>query len=392
MSIPTNPDIKRELQNHLFTMSPRAFELFAGEFLVYVGMENISVSRYRGDGGIDAHGDLIAGTFRLPSGIQVKRYRNNVQRPDIEQFIGALMGRYSQGIFLTTAGFAPAANQRASLSIPRVLTLSGTEITAIMYKHQLGLKPSPNGGLSLDTAYFTDFEIQKDFLSRRLAESRETYNARLVTDEESVELNPEDDLISLRALSYALRIDTKTIRIWLEQGKLHADGYESSGSQSGYYFRRDRIESIRNEFNLKALPTSSEEWRQEFIDFNKTRIMRYSYKPVLVKALFKLVDRDGKVNMDDLVNEFRAFYIQRKQAGLPIELENADSMSNNTIRNLIVKNPLDRFRIQKFIEYYPDEGIVQIAPYLWQELRYHDILDVLESAEEQIHYYYNRQE
>jgi methyl coenzyme M reductase subunit D len=33
-SPPSNPDIKRELKNQLLNMSPRGFELFAGEFLV----------------------------------------------------------------------------------------------------------------------------------------------------------------------------------------------------------------------------------------------------------------------------------------------------------------------------------------------------------------------
>lgn len=62
---PANPDIKRELKSQLLTMSPRAFELFAGEFLVYAGLDRVSVTRYIGDGGIDAEGDLIAGRFRL---------------------------------------------------------------------------------------------------------------------------------------------------------------------------------------------------------------------------------------------------------------------------------------------------------------------------------------
>ncbi len=109
---PANPDIKRELKDQLLTMSPRAFELFAGEFLVYVGLEKVSVTRYIGDGGIDAQGDLIAGTFRLPVGVQVKRYRNNVQRTDIDKFIGALSGRFPQGIFVTkppppSPGYSP---------------------------------------------------------------------------------------------------------------------------------------------------------------------------------------------------------------------------------------------------------------------------------------------
>jgi HJR/Mrr/RecB family endonuclease len=50
---PSNPDIKRELKNQLLNLTPRGFELFAGEFLVYVGLEKVSVTRYIGDGGID---------------------------------------------------------------------------------------------------------------------------------------------------------------------------------------------------------------------------------------------------------------------------------------------------------------------------------------------------
>jgi hypothetical protein len=69
---PKYPDVKRQLQVQLYAMSPRAFELFAGDLLVYVGLEKVSVTRYVGDGGIDAEGDLIAGIFRLPVG-----YRSN---------------------------------------------------------------------------------------------------------------------------------------------------------------------------------------------------------------------------------------------------------------------------------------------------------------------------
>ena len=42
---PANPDIKRELKDQLLTVTPRTFELFAGEFLIYVGLEKVSVTR-----------------------------------------------------------------------------------------------------------------------------------------------------------------------------------------------------------------------------------------------------------------------------------------------------------------------------------------------------------
>src|SRR5579859_4106311 len=135
---PANPDIKRELKKQLLTLSPRSFEFFASDFLTYIGLEAVSVTRYIGDGGIDAQGNLIAGRFRIPVGIQVKRHRNNVQRPDIDRFIGALSGRFSEGMFMTTASYAPGALQKAATSVPRVLTLNGEQVVSIMVEHGLG--------------------------------------------------------------------------------------------------------------------------------------------------------------------------------------------------------------------------------------------------------------
>lgn len=394
---PTNPDVKRQLHEQLATMSPRAFELFSGDLLVYVGLEKVSVTRYIGDGGIDAEGDLIAGSFRLPVGVQVKRYRNNVQRSDIDKFIGALSGRFSQGIFVTTSDFSAGAQRKAAGVLPRILTMNGAQIVTTMVEHQLGLKllPDTPQRVSLDEAYFAGFEDQKAFFSKKLAETREGYDPAAGADEQTVEIKPEEDLVSLRALSYALRVDTTTIRSWLESGKLQADGHYTSGERDGFYFRRDRIETIRQQFVLDTAPTSSDEWRQEFLDFARSRNLSKSYKPVLLQAILRLVDRDGSVKMDDLVQAFRAFYVQRQLAELPVEFggplaANPAALSDSKIKSLIMKYPLDRFLIKKYLTYDPDTSMVQIAPQIWQELRYYEVLDVLESLTMQIDYYYQR--
>jgi hypothetical protein len=393
---PKYPDVKRQLQAQLYAMSPRAFELFAGDLLVYVGLEKVSVTRYVGDGGIDAEGDLIAGIFRLPVGVQVKRYRKNVQRSDIDKFIGALSGRFSQGIFVTTASFSTGAQQKAADTLPRVFTMNGAQIIKTMVEHHLGLASLPENpqDWTLDEAYFADFEDQKAFLAQKLAETSEEYDASS-SDEQPVEVKPEEDLVSLRALSYALRVDTKTIRLWLDSGKLQADGYYKSGERDGYYFRRDRIETIRQQFIHDTMPASSHEWRQEFLDFTRSRKLTKSYKPVLLQALLRLVDRDGKVKMDDLVQAFRAFYVQRQQAGLPVEFggplsANPAALSDGKIKSLIVKHPLERFLIQKHLSYDPDTNIIQIAPQIWQDLRYYEVLDALQGTTAQIDYYYSR--
>ncbi len=403
-SPPTNPDIKRELKKQLLAMSARSFEFFAGDFLVYVGLEAIAVTRYIGDGGIDAQGDLIAGRFRIPTGIQVKRYRNNVRRPDIEKFIGALSGRFSQGLFMTTANYARGALEKASTSIPRVLTLDGDQIVSVMVEHNLGLRASPKNSerIDIDPDYFMAFEAIKGILAHRVSEARQNYEvssssaaSNRGTGEQTIDLKPEEDLVSLNALSYALRVDPTTIRRWIEHEKLRPDVSQSLGERTIYYFRRDRIGRIRESLGLESIPASSAEWKQEFLDFARSRNLTKSYKPVMIKAFFKLVDREGKVKIDDLVKEFRDYYIQQMDAGQPLERVSSplvDPMkpNDNALKRLIVTYPLDRFLIKHFMQYFPEEGILQIAPQLWQELHYYEVLDVLKSADEQISYYLTR--
>jgi hypothetical protein len=81
--------------------------------------------------------------------------------------------------------------------------------------------------------------------------------------------------------------------------------------------------------------------------------------------------------------------------GLPLEradspLADPTKPSDNAIKRLIITYPLERFLIKNFIEYFPEEGVLQIAPQLWQELHYYEMLDALKSADEQISYYIAR--
>lgn len=396
--LPADPDIKRQLQQQLFNLTPRAFEFFAGDFLPYTGLQNISVSRYVGDAGIDASGELRCGIFQLPTGVQVKRHRNNVQRGVMDEFNNVLLRhKYAQGLFLTTSNFAPAAMEVAQAAYPLISTLNGDQITTIMVENHLGLvfPDEDEETILIDQDYFTAFETRKEILTRRLSETKASYSVKREDDEQTVELSPEDDLISLRTLSFELRIDTTTIRNWLDSKKITPDEIDKSRGQGKYYFRRERIEEIRTQFNLTDSPEKGQEWRQDFIDFNKSRRLNQSYKPVMIKAIFKLVDREGRVNIDDLVQEFRAFYIQRYQQGLPIEnqgpfSQDPTNIANNEVKTLLVKYPLDRFRIKNFFSYDSQSGIIQIVPQLWRELRYYDILDILNSTEEQLNYYFSR--
>lgn len=99
--------------------------------------------------------------------------------------------------------------------------------------------------------------------------------------------------------------------------------------------------------------------------------------------------------MVDIVKEFRAFYVQRATSGLDVEfgvplLQDSTKAGDKELRRLIIQMPLEQFRIKNYFEYNENDDTVQIAPQLWQELRYYEIMDVLESAEAQITYYYKK--
>jgi restriction endonuclease Mrr len=159
MPPPSDPDLRRQIKARLLALPPRAFELLAGDLLQFMGLRDVSVTRYIGDGGLDAIGRLETSIplISIPTGVQVKRYRANVQRADIDRFIGALLGQYSQGIFMTTAGYTPQAAQKAVAGIPRVATVNGDQVVALMLRHSLGVAESAGAPGGLDEEYFSQF-------------------------------------------------------------------------------------------------------------------------------------------------------------------------------------------------------------------------------------------
>lgn len=391
--MPTNPDLPHRLKERLLALPPRAFELFGSDLLACMGLRNIAITRYGGDGGIDAVGTLEsgAGLVSVEAGVQMKRHRANVQRPDIDRFIGALSNRYAQGIFITTAGYARQAAAKAAASIPRVATVNGEQVAALMLRDGLGVTGDAGAALELDEEYFAQFEALAGVRPGKINDKREPY---VVSGAADGAPRPEDDLISMRALSHALRVDASVIRRWVEQGRLQPDQPGLAGRAS-HFFRRDRIEAIGAELLGRSRPATPEAWRQEFLAFARSKTMSKSYKPVLLKALLAIVDSAGEARLDAVAAEFRAFYIGRRLAGLPVEhgppdVSDPAIVSDAQLRQLIVRNPLERFLIKGFLEYAPAEGVVRFAPQLWAELRYRELLEVLAGADEQLRYYYSR--
>lgn len=75
--------------------------------------------------------------------IQAKRYKdgNNIGRPEVQKFMGALQGQgASGGVFITTSKFSKDAEDYVTKNMtPRIILIDGPELGRLLVKHEVGV-------------------------------------------------------------------------------------------------------------------------------------------------------------------------------------------------------------------------------------------------------------
>lgn len=109
------------------------------------------------DGGVDGVIDQDAlGLNRVF--VQAKRYTqgNNVQRPDLQKFVGALADKgATQGVFVTTSTFSEGAIQYVEKIPNRVVLIDGIRLTELMIQYKVGVQVQKSFDLvELDEDFF----------------------------------------------------------------------------------------------------------------------------------------------------------------------------------------------------------------------------------------------
>lgn len=146
-----NADVRRTLRERLYAMAPDEFEALIGQLLVAIGFADVSVTNYSGDGGIDVRGTVVVGdVIRTRMAVQVKRWRQNLQAPIVQQVRGSL-GAHEQGLIITSGGFSPGARDEAELpDRDPVALMDGEQLVALLVQHNIGVRREPYLLLELD--------------------------------------------------------------------------------------------------------------------------------------------------------------------------------------------------------------------------------------------------
>jgi restriction system protein len=125
-------------------MNPFRFEQVVLDLLVAMGYggsrkEAAAGTQKTGDEGIDG----VINEDRLGLDviyIQAKRWKSNVGRPEIQNFVGALAGKKAnKGVFITTSAFHENARDYAAGLHQKVILIDGQRLAELMIEHGIGV-------------------------------------------------------------------------------------------------------------------------------------------------------------------------------------------------------------------------------------------------------------
>ncbi|MEY2479336.1 MAG: restriction system protein [Verrucomicrobiota bacterium] len=157
-----NETLVTDLLSQLAKIDPFRFEQVVLDLLVkmrYGGSfkEAAAVTRKTGDEGIDG----VINEDRLGLDviyIQAKRWKNNVGRPEIQNFVGALAGKKAnKGIFITTSAFHDNATNYAEGLNHKVVLIDGRRLAELMIEHGVGVSEEHAYSIKkIDSDYFDE--------------------------------------------------------------------------------------------------------------------------------------------------------------------------------------------------------------------------------------------
>lgn len=135
-------ELKDRILNDIKKLDPFLFEEFCKNLLAVYGFDNLVVTRKSRDGGIDGYGVLKVSISHVNVGFQCKRRSSGtIGRREVDQFRGAIQGRFELGIYFTTTDFTFEAEEIVfkNGAVP-IFLINGEAIVDIMLEKHLGIE------------------------------------------------------------------------------------------------------------------------------------------------------------------------------------------------------------------------------------------------------------
>lgn len=174
-------------------------------------------------------------------------------------------------------------------------------------------------------------------------------------------------------MEFVRRVDvqSETIEKYLREGKLISDLIVPMSEHRTFkYFKEETLERYAQEYGWQLIDDKNR--KEIFMKMVEQMDMSYSYKPVLLKAILKHADKNGRVKLEDIISYFKSFYEGRRAAGLVVEKPNSifakGGYTDKEAERNILSNPFKRFEDMNMLRHTKTLGIIEIDSTVWKKL------------------------
>lgn len=195
------------------------------------------------------------------------------------------------------------------------------------------------------------------------------------TDYEAVDIfNWQEEAAGMISqMEFVRRVDvqSETIEKYLREGKLIPDLIVPMSEHRTFkYFKEETLERYSKEYGWQLIDDKNR--KDLFMKMVEQMDMSYSYKPVLLKAILKHADKNGRVKIEDIVSYFKSFYEDRRTAGLIVEKPNSifakGGYTDKEAERNILSNPFKRFEDMNMLRHTKTLGIIEVDSSVWKKL------------------------
>ena len=218
-----------------------------------------------------------------------------------------------------------------------------------------------------------------------------------VSDYEIIDLfnwqNSVKDMISQIEFVRMVDVQSETVERYIKDGKVKPDLSIPFGDKRMFhYFREESIRNIAKQYGWDLI--TPQNMADKFMKFIETMDMSYSYKPVLLKAIYEYMDTSGRVALSDVVDYFIDFYEDRKAHGMIAEKSTSiyqkGGYTRKDVEKNILSNPFKRFEDMRFLMRCKDVETIEVNPIIFRKLTREDWLHIVDVCDKSLEKYYLR--
>lgn len=187
-------------------------------------------------------------------------------------------------------------------------------------------------------------------------------------------------------------VSTGTITSWIKRKKMVPTVEYRFGSKSLYLFSPEDVEKYRKELDIKEHSDST--IKQDFFDFLEERDYSLSYKMPFMLAVIKHINSIGDAKIDDVLDDYIAFYQDRIRRGLQVDRStcpyNEEMLKDRKAicRNMLT-NPFEKFERKRFLYYSKDLSVIAMNHALYSQMGKEDWDKVKTQLQEDLKNYYS---